>query len=134
MDVFDALQALSALSNETRLWVFRLLVQAGPQGMTAGEISENLSSRQNTMSSHLKTLSQAGLVKSHREGRHVFYRADYDSIQGLVLFLMEDCCQGKAEVCRPVVESLTVANHILNASKCLKCESYLLHKPGLQVG
>ena len=106
MDVFDALQALSALSNETRLWVFRLLVQAGPQGMTAGEISENLSSRQNTMSSHLKTLSQAGLVKSHREGRHVYYRADYDSIQGLVLFLMEDCCQGKAEVCGPVVESL----------------------------
>jgi DNA-binding transcriptional ArsR family regulator len=105
MDVFDALQALSALSNETRLWVFRLLVQAGPQGMTAGEISENL---QNTMSSHLKTQSQAGLVKSHREGRHVFYRADYDSIQGLVLFLMEDCCQGKAEVCRPVVESLAV--------------------------
>ncbi len=108
MDVKEALQALSALSNETRLWVFRLLVQAGPEGMTAGDISENLSSRQNTMSSHLKMLSQAGLVKSNREGRHVRYRADFDSIQGLVLFLMEDCCQGKAEVCRPVAESLAV--------------------------
>jgi ArsR family transcriptional regulator, arsenate/arsenite/antimonite-responsive transcriptional repressor len=108
MDVIEALQALSALSNETRLWVFRLLVQAGHDGMTAGEIAEHLSSRQNTMSSHLKFLSQAGLVKSHREGRHIRYRADYDTIQGLVLFLVEDCCQGKAEVCRPVAESLAV--------------------------
>ena len=108
MDVIEALQALSALSNETRLWGLRLLGQAGPEGMTAGDISENLSSRQNTMSSHLKMLSQAGLVKSDREGRHVRYRADFDSIQGLVLFLMEDCCQGKAEVCRPVAESLAV--------------------------
>ena len=108
MDVIEALEALSALSNETRLWVFRLLVQAGPEGMMAGEIADRLSSRQNTMSSHLKFLSQAGLVKSHREGRHVRYRADYDTIQSLVLFLMEDCCLGKAEVCRPVAESLAV--------------------------
>ncbi len=108
MDVIEALEALSALSNETRLWVFRLLVQAGPEGMTAGEISEYLSSRQNTMSSHLKLLSQAGLVRSRREARHVRYRADYDSIKRLVLFLMKDCCQGKAEVCRPVAESLGV--------------------------
>ncbi len=108
MDVIVALEALAALSNETRLWVFRLLVQAGPEGMTAGEISEHLSSRQNTMSSHLKLLSQAGLVKSHREGRHVRYRADYDTIKSLILFLMEDCCQGKAEVCRPVAESLAI--------------------------
>ncbi len=108
MDVIEALDALSALSNETRLWVFRLLVQAGPDGMTAGEISEYLSSRQNTMSSHLKLLSQAGLVGSRREGRNVRYRADYDSIRRLVLFLMKDCCQGNAEVCRPVAESLGV--------------------------
>ncbi len=106
MDVNDALEALSALSNETRLWVFRLLVQAGHEGMTAGDIAENLSSRQNTMSSHLKLLSQAGLISSRREGRHIIFRADYEAIQGLVLFLMEDCCQGKAEVCGPVAESL----------------------------
>ncbi len=108
MEITEALEALAALSNETRLWVFRLLVQAGPEGMTAGEISEYLSSRQNTMSSHLKLLSQAGLIKSGREGRHVRYQADYDKIQGLVLFLLEDCCQGKVEVCQAVAESLAV--------------------------
>jgi len=108
MDVIAATEALSALSHETRLWVFRLLVQAGPDGMTAGEIAETLSSLQNTMSSHLKLLLQAGLVKSRREGRHVRYQADYEAIKGLVLFLIEDCCQGKAEVCRPVAESLAV--------------------------
>ncbi len=108
MDVIDALEALSALSNETRLWVFRLLVQTGPEGMTAGEIAERLSSRQNTMSSHLKLLLQAGLVAHDREGRHVRYRANYNTIQSLVLFLMEDCCQGRPEVCRPVAESLAV--------------------------
>lgn len=108
MDVIDALEALSALSNETRLWVFRLLVQAGADGMTAGEIADHLSSRQNTMSSHLKYLLQAGLISSHREGRHVRFRADYDTIKSLVLFLMKDCCQGNAQVCRPVAESLAV--------------------------
>jgi ArsR family transcriptional regulator len=106
VDVIDALEALSALSNETRLWVFRLLVQAGSEGMTAGEIADRLSSLQNTMSAHLKALSQAGLLRSRREGRHVRYRADYDTIKALVLFLMEDCCQGKPEVCRPVAASL----------------------------
>jgi DNA-binding transcriptional ArsR family regulator len=106
MDVLAALEVLSSLSNETRLWVFRLLVQAGPEGMTAGEIAENLSSRQNTMSSHLKDLSQAGLIRSRREGRNIYYRADYDTVKALVLFLMEDCCLGKPEVCRPVAESL----------------------------
>jgi len=107
MDLIEALDALSALSNETRLWVFRLLVQMGSEGMTAGEIADNLSSRQNTMSSHLKFLSQAGLIISQREGRHVRYRADYDTVRRLVLFLMEDCCQSRAEVCRPVAESLS---------------------------
>ena len=106
MELMQALESLSALSNETRLWVFRLLVQAGSDGMTAGEIAENLSSRQNTMSTHLKLLSRSRLIRSQRDGRQVRYRADYDTIQGLVLFLMEDCCQGKAEVCRPVAESL----------------------------
>ena len=64
MDVELALEALSALSHETRLWVFRLLVQAGPQGLPAGEIAEALGSRQNTMSSHLKTLAMAALIDS----------------------------------------------------------------------
>lgn len=110
MDVELALEALAALSHETRLWAFRLLVQAGPRGLPAGEIAEALGSRQNTMSSHLKTLAMAGLIENERDGRSIVYRANYDTVRELVLFLMEDCCAGNSAVCRPVAESLaTVA-------------------------
>lgn len=108
MDVELALEALSALSHETRLWVFRLLVQAGPQGLPAGEIAEALGSRQNTMSSHLKTLAMAALIDSERDGKRVVYKANYETIRELVLFLMQDCCAGNNAVCRPVAESLAV--------------------------
>lgn len=108
MDVELALEALSALSHETRLWVFRLLVQAGPEGLAAGEIAEALGSRQNTMSSHLKILAAAGLIESRRDGRSILYQASYDTVRELVLFLMEDCCAGNSAVCRPVAESLAV--------------------------
>ncbi len=108
MDVGLALEALSALSHETRLWAFRLLVQAGPQGLAAGEIAEALGSRQNTMSSHLKILATAELIESQRDGRSIVYKANYDTVRELVLFLMEDCCAGNNAVCRPVAESLAV--------------------------
>ena len=108
MDVELALEALSALSHETRLWVFRLLVQAGPAGLPAGQIAEGLGSRQNTMSSHLKILATAELIKRQRDGRSIVYKADYDTVRELVLFLMEDCCAGNNAVCRPVAESLAV--------------------------
>ena len=108
MDVELALEALSALSHETRLWVFRLLVQAGPQGLPAGEIAEALGSRQNTMSSHLKTLAMAALIDSERDGRSVVYKANYETVRELVLFLMQDCCAGNNAVCRPVAESLVI--------------------------
>ena len=110
MDVDLALEALSALSHETRLWVFRLLVQAGPEGLPAGEIAEALGSRQNTMSSHLKTLATAELIDSQRDGRSIRYQANYDTVRQLVLFLMEDCCAGNNAVCRPVAESLAMIN------------------------
>jgi DNA-binding transcriptional ArsR family regulator len=106
MDVEIALEALSALSHETRLWVFRLLVQAGPEGLPAGEIADALGSRQNTMSSHLKTLAAAELIDSRRDGRSILYTANYDTVRELVIFLMEDCCAGNNAVCRPVAESL----------------------------
>lgn len=106
MDVKQALEAFAALSNETRLWVFRLLVQAGPDGLAAGEIAESLSARQNTMSAHLKVLAAAELVRSRRQGRSILYSANYDTVKALVLFLMEDCCAGNTAVCRPVAESL----------------------------
>jgi len=106
MEVITALDAFSALSNETRLWVFRLLVQAGPEGLSAGDIADHLSARQNTMSSHLKLLHQSGLINSRRDGRSVIYSADYDSVRQLIVFLMDDCCAGNRAVCQPVAESL----------------------------
>jgi len=108
MDVELAVEALSALSHETRLWAFRLLVQAGPQGLPAGEIADALGSRQNTMSSHLKILAAAGLIDSQRDGRSVVFKANYDTVRELVLFLLEDCCAGNNAVCRPVAESLSM--------------------------
>jgi len=108
MDVERAIETLSALSHETRLWAFRLLVQAGPDGLPAGEIAEALGSRQNTMSTHLKILTGAELIENQRSGRSIVYKANYNTVRKLVLFLMEDCCAGNSAVCRPVAESLTV--------------------------
>jgi ArsR family transcriptional regulator len=112
MDVLNALATLDALSNETRLWAFRLLVQAGPEGLPAGEIAERLSLRQNTMSSHLNHLNPAGLIASRRSGRRIVYTANYGTVKGLVLFLMQDCCAGSHEVCRPVAQTLAGASQI----------------------
>jgi len=106
MDIKDAVTALEALAHETRLSVFRLLVKAGPSGLTAGAIAEHLDARQNTMSSHLAKLHHAGIVTSERDGRHVIYRADFEAVSTLIVYLMEDCCGGSAEVCAPVAASM----------------------------
>ena len=106
MDVEFALKSFDALSQETRLWAFRVLVQAGPGGLSAGEIAESLGCRQNTMSSHLKLLRAADLIGSKRNGRSVTYTANYSAVRELVLFLMEDCCAGNEAVCAPVARSL----------------------------
>lgn len=92
MDKMQSLVAFAALSQETRLDVFRLLIVAGPDGLLAGDIGEKLNVRQNTMSANLAVLSRAGLIRSQREGRNVRYSADFDGIRGLMRFLMEDCC------------------------------------------
>ena len=110
MDTLTALDALSALSQETRLEVFRLLVRTGPAGLPAGDVAEALDARQNTMSTHLKHLHDAGLVDSRRDGRSVIYSANYETIKELILFLMEDCCAGNEAVCRPVAASLARAS------------------------
>ena len=102
MDTKRALDGFDALSQETRLSALRLLVRAGPAGLPAGEIAEALDCRQNTMSAHLKVLHGASLVESRREGRSIFYSANYATLRELILFLMEDCCAGSAEVCRPI--------------------------------
>ena len=106
MDMTHALETLDALSQQTRLSAFRLLVQAGPAGLSAGDIAVRLDSRQNTMSTHLKQLNQAALIDSRREGRSVIYTANYETARELILYLTEDCCAGHAEVCGPLAKSL----------------------------
>lgn len=107
MDQQNALDAFSALSQETRLAVFRLLVTAGPEGMTSGEIGDRLQVRQNTMSTNLGILLKAGLVRRVRDGRNVRYHADHSGISGLLGFLLEDCCGGNPELCQPIIRQLS---------------------------
>lgn len=106
MDKILALETLSALSQETRLDVFRLLVKAGPTGLYAGEIAERLEVRQNTMSTNLSVLARAGLIRSEREGRSIRYAAELDGMRQLLAFLMEDCCGGRPKTCRSLLEEL----------------------------
>ena len=106
MDINSAVNALEALAHETRLGVFRLLVQAGPEGLSAGDIAERMDARQNTMSSHLAKLHRAGIVTSQRDGRHIIYRADFDALGGLIVYLMKDCCGGSAQLCDPIAASI----------------------------
>ena len=96
-----ALVALSALAQESRLAVFRLLVKHGPEGLTPGVIAECLDMPPPTLSFHLKALAQSGLVVAKSEGRFVRYRADMAAFNALVEFLTEDCCQGQSAACLP---------------------------------
>ena len=107
MDKLNALAALTALSQETRLDVFRLLVQVGPAGLPAGEIGDRLGVRQNTMSANLSVLTHGGLIRSVREGRSIRYFADMNGLKGLLGFLLENCCGGAPELCQPVIAKLT---------------------------
>jgi DNA-binding transcriptional ArsR family regulator len=107
MDETQALDALAALAQETRLRIVRLLVAAGPLGMPAGSIGDALEAASSRLSFHLHHLEQAGLVRSRREGRSIRYTAAIDSLAGLIAFLMRDCCQGRPEVCAPAVAALS---------------------------
>ena len=96
METKQALQSLSALAQESRLSIFRLLVQAGPEGMPAGSIGETLDLPPATLSFHLAGLTRAGLTQSRQDGRFVIYSADFSSMNALVEYLTENCCQGAA--------------------------------------
>ncbi len=109
MDKNNALDAFDALSQATRLDVFRLLIKAGEGGMSAGKIGETLEVRQNTMSTNLAILVRSGLIRSEREGRSIRYFADLVGLRGLLAFLMEDCCGGRPELCQPVINELACA-------------------------
>jgi DNA-binding transcriptional ArsR family regulator len=96
METKQAVEALSAMAQETRLEALRLLVQAGPEGLAAGEIARRLEVPAPTLSFHLRALLHAGLVTSSRAGRSLFYAADYARLRGLVAFLSDNCCENPA--------------------------------------
>jgi ArsR family transcriptional regulator len=103
MEMTDAVAALSALAQEHRLAVFRLLVEAGPEGMPAGQIAETLDLASNTLTFHFDRLRMAGLVTVRRDGRSMIYAAQFETMNTLLGFLTENCCRGAAEKCAPSV-------------------------------
>jgi len=106
MDKEEAVMALAALAQPTRLQAFRILVKHEPDGLPAGELARLLEVPQNTLSAHLAVLSRADLVTSERHSRSIVYRANLGEFQKVALFLLQDCCGGRPEVCAPVIEGL----------------------------
>jgi ArsR family transcriptional regulator len=102
----SALPILAALAHPTRLDAFRLLVQKEPEGLSTGQLVEASGLSQSTFSTHLAVLAKANLVKSEKRGRQIIQRADIDTLRGLMLFLAKDCCQGRAELCEPLLAEL----------------------------
>ncbi len=99
MDTKNVLAALAALAQESRLSAFRLLVQTGPQGLAASKIAEHLGIAPSSLSFHLKELAHAGLVIARQDGRFVIYSANFDTMNGLLAFLTDNCCGGTS--CAP---------------------------------
>lgn len=106
MDEPSILAALGALAQPTRLQTFRLLESREPDGVPAGEVARLIGVPQNTMSAHLATLAQAGLVTGERRSRSIIYRADLARFRESILFLLNDCCGGRPEICAPLVADL----------------------------
>jgi DNA-binding transcriptional ArsR family regulator len=106
METKAALKVLAALAHDTRLAVYRYLVEVGPEGVHAGVIAERLGLAGATLSFHLKELSHAGLVESQQEGRFVRYTANLETVQAMVAYLTETCCGGRPEMCAPVATPL----------------------------
>lgn len=100
------MKAFGALSQESRLDAFRLLVRSGTNGIAAGSIARELGIPHNTMSSHLAILVGAGLVGAERKGRSIIYSIDFEGTRALLSYLMEDCCQGQPEVCSPLLDNV----------------------------
>lgn len=103
------LEAFAALSQPVRLDVLRLLINAGITGMSAGDISNALDVRQNTMSANLSILTRSGLIYKECEGRSIRYFADMEGMRGLLAFLMEGCCGGNPDLCQPFINELACA-------------------------
>jgi ArsR family transcriptional regulator, arsenate/arsenite/antimonite-responsive transcriptional repressor len=102
MEMEAAVKRLSAIAQEARLEVFRLLVKAGPDGMAAGDIARRLKVAANTLSAQLLVLSNAGLIRARREGRSIIYAINFEAMRDLLVFLTKDCCGGRAEMCAEI--------------------------------
>ena len=120
MEKTSALAALAALAQENRLDVFRLLVEAGPQGMPAGAVAETLGLAPNRLTFHFDRLRNAGLVAVQRDGRSMIYRARYDTMNQLLGFLTENCCGGTPEKCVPTRRAPRVNPDHTHETSCSK--------------
>lgn len=110
MDSGVAAKLLSALGHQGRLLAFRLLVEAGPDGLPAGEIARRTGALQNTSSSNLNVLASTGLVRSRREGRSIIYSVSHDQFGELLEYLVQDCCGGRPDLCAPFFARLAEAS------------------------
>ena len=106
MEMKSAIASLGALAHEGRLSTFRLLVQAGPDGLAAGEVARRLGVLPNTLSASLNVLSHAGLISARREGRSIIYAVDFDRMAALLQFMARDCCNGRPEICAPLATTV----------------------------
>jgi DNA-binding transcriptional ArsR family regulator len=104
-----ALEAFGALSQETRLDIFRRLIREVPEPMAAGDLAKDLGVPPSTLSTHLAILSRAGLVKSERQGRTILYAADTEGARALLTYLIKVCCRGQPEICKPLLDAATAA-------------------------
>src|SRR5262245_62050958 len=110
MKKHQALAALAALAQDNRLDVFRLLVEAGQEGMPAGAVADALKLAPNTLTFHFDRLRDAGLVTVRREGRSMIYSARYETMNALIAYLTENCCRGRLDQCLPAKGDRAVAN------------------------
>lgn len=106
MEEDTALTALAALAHPTRLGAFRLIVRHEPEGLTTGQLVEATELSQSTFSTHLAVLAKAGLVRSERRGRNLVQRAEIGTLRDLMLYLAKDCCQGRGDLCEPLIAEL----------------------------
>ena len=103
MNEQQALDAFTALSQATRLAIVRTLVRHGPEGLAAGAIAQAMGVSASNVSFHLSQLERAGLIRSRREARSILYSAGFETLGALIRFLTEDCCQGRPEICAPLI-------------------------------
>src|SRR5260370_14587448 len=130
MESEQAILALAALAQSTRLGVFRLLVKHEPDGLAAGDIARAIAVPQNTMSAHLAILGRAGLVRSERKSRSIIYRANLVRFQDLTSFMVEDCCGGRADLCAPVTACKPVRG---NRTKPTASGSTIMKRPSVHI-